>query len=280
MRWRRRRWGLAFLGEGRPRDPAQGVGARDGGRSEDLPQREDPVAPELRHGGPGQRYIGDLVFGGLDGIVTTFAIVSGVAGANLSSQVVLILGFANLFADGVSMATASYFAGRSEREYYERERARERWEVENIPEAEQAELRRIYRSRGYSWPEAHQLVAIQSREPERLVDTMMTQQLNLLPEERRPLRSALATFVAFVIAGALPLSTFVAGLFTPLDPDLAFPIAAALTGVALFLLGAARVLVTERNWLRSGLEMLLVGGLAAAAAYLVGFLLRGLAPNA
>ncbi len=229
-----------------------------------------------RHGGTSHQYIGDLVYGGLDGIVTTFAIVSGVAGAALGAGVILILGLANLLADGLSMATGAYLSSKSEREYYQRERAREAWEVEHTPEGERVELIEIYQAKGYSRQEAERMVEIQTRDRERWVDAMMVHELGLLPDERKPLLSALATFAAFVAAGALPLSVYLLGLAVPIAPAVAFPVSFVLSALALFALGAAKVLVTEGSWLRSGLEMLVVGGLAAGVAYLVGHLLQGL----
>lgn len=241
------------------------------------PQR--PYAGGQGHsgqGGPGQRYIGAVVYGGLDGIVTTFAIVSGAAGAALGSSIILILGAANLLADGFSMATGAYLSTKSEREYYERERTRQAQEIESVPEQERALLAGVYERQGYSRGEASSLVDIQSRDHERLVDAAMVSRLGLLPEGRRPGLTALATFVAFVLAGSLPLLAFVLGLVVPIDEATALRISAVLTAVALFALGTARVLVTERKWWRSGLEMLVVGGLAALVAYVTGLVLRQL----
>jgi VIT1/CCC1 family predicted Fe2+/Mn2+ transporter len=229
-----------------------------------------------QHGGASHQYIGDMVYGGLDGIVTTFAVVSGVAGANLGSGVILILGLANLLADGLSMATGAYLSLKSEMEYYDREREREAWEVEHFPEGERAELVEVYKAKGYSADDAKRLVEIQTKDETLWVDAMMVHELGLLPDERKPVLSALATLGAFIVAGSLPLLIYLLGLFLPVDPAVSFPVAMALSGVALFALGASKVFVTERNWLRSGLEMLVVGGLAAAVAYLVGYLLAGL----
>jgi hypothetical protein len=103
------------------------------------------------HGGAGSKYLGEMVYGGLDGIITTFAVVSGVAGAQLGTPVILILGMANLLADGFSMATGSYLSTKSEQEYYRKEWQREAWEVEHFPDGERAEL--IEYGSGYS-PEA------------------------------------------------------------------------------------------------------------------------------
>lgn len=233
-------------------------------------------AAHEEHAGSGAQYLGDLVYGGLDGIITTFAVVSGVAGANLGTGVILILGLANLLADGFSMATGAYLSTRSEQEYYEQERRREEWEVEHFPEGERAELYELYRARGYPDDDAAQLVAIQSRDKTRWVDAMMLEELQMLRNDGNPLINAVATFGAFVVAGSVPLLIYLLGLVVPVPANLSFPISLVLSGLALFGLGAAKVLVTGRRPLRSGLEMLLVGGLAAAVAYAVGALLRGL----
>jgi vacuolar iron transporter family protein len=229
-----------------------------------------------RHGGASHQYIGDMVYGGLDGIVTTFAIVSGVAGANLGSGVVLILGLANLLADGLSMAAGAFLSLKSEREYYDRERQREGWEIEHFPEGERSEMVEIYRGKGYSREDAEALMDIQSKDHDLWLDAMMVHELGLLPDDRQPARSAVATFLAFLVAGSVPLFIYLLGLVVPVDAAISFPVALVLSALALFALGAAKVLITERSWFRSGLEMLLVGGLAAGVAYLVGYLLQGL----
>ncbi len=233
-------------------------------------------AAREEHGGAAHQYLGEMVYGGLDGIVTTFAVVSGVAGAQLGSDIVLILGLANLFADGFSMATGAYLSSRSDQEYYERERERERWEVDHFPEGERAELLEVYRKRGYDEKDAAALVEVHSRNPERWVEAMMFDELGMVEDNRRPVRSGLATFAAFLVAGSVPLLAYLVGLFVEIPPDTAFRLSLVLSGVALFALGAAKVLVTERSLLRSGLETLLVGGLAAGVAYVVGALLKGL----
>lgn len=225
------------------------------------------------HGKPSYRYIGNVVYGGLDGIITTFAVVSGVAGAQLGAGVVLILGVANLLADGISMATGAYLSNRSEREYYERERQREQWQIAQYPTVEQQVLRDIYAGAGYNATDRERLVEIQARYPERWATTMLIEELGLLSDERKPWGIALTTLAAFVIAGAVPLLVYILGLFTPIAPTVAFVVSLISSALALFGLGAAKVWVTERNPWRSGLHMLLVGGLAAGVAYVVGVLL-------
>jgi len=233
-------------------------------------------AAQEQHGGAASQYIGDLVYGGLDGIVTTFAVVSGVAGADLGTSVILILGLANLFADGFSMATGAYLSSKSEQEYYEREWERESWEAEHFPDGERLELIEVYRHQGYSDEEARTLVEIQSRHPQQWVEAMMVHELSLLPDDRKPLRSGLATFLAFVVAGSLPLLVYLVGLATPIASGTAFATSIALSALALYGLGAAKVVITRMNAVRSGIEMLVVGGLAASVAYIVGALLKGI----
>lgn len=229
-----------------------------------------------QHGGAGSQYLGEMVYGGLDGIITTFAVVSGVAGAELGTSVILILGLANLLADGFSMATGAYLSNKSEHEYYRKEWEREAWEVEHFPEGERAELQEVYRKRGYAEDEARQLVDIQSREPKRWVKAMMLDELGMMEDESNPLINGLVTFGSFVVAGAVPLLIYLLGLAFPIPSQVAFPVAVALSGLALFGLGAAKVTVTRLNPIRSGLEMLIVGGLAAGVAYVVGALLKGI----
>lgn len=228
------------------------------------------------HGGESSQYLGQMVYGGLDGIVTTFAVVSGVVGAELGSSIILIMGLANLLADGFSMAIGAYLSTKSEKEVYQREKTRESWEIDHFPEGERAELIEIYRQRGYEEEEVQQLVAIQTRKRDRWVQAMMIDELGMLEDESSPLKNALATLAAFILAGAVPLLIYLVGLFTPIASNTAFILAFVLSGAALFSLGAAKVLVTRLNPLRSGLEMLIVGGLAAGVAYVVGALLKGI----
>jgi len=239
------------------------------------PERIAHTAQEA-HGGASHQYLGDMVYGGLDGIITTFAVVSGVAGAQLGTSIILILGLANLFADGFSMATGAYLSAKSEQEYYDREWQREAWEVEHLPDGERAELYEIYRQQSYTEDDAHRLVEIQTRNPQRWVKAMMIAELGLLPDDRKPLLSGLATLISFVVAGSIPLLVYLVGLLWPIPSTVAFPVSLALSGLALFGLGAAKVFVTGLNFFKSGLEMLLVGGLAAGVAYGVGALLKGL----
>ncbi|MDZ7315135.1 MAG: VIT1/CCC1 transporter family protein [candidate division KSB1 bacterium] len=221
------------------------------------------------------KYIKSLVYGGLDGIITTFAVVAGVAGASLSSGVALILGVANLVADGLSMAVGDYLSTRAENEYKAAERQREAWEVAHFPEGERLEMVELYEGKGISRADAEAMADILAKYPRAWVEVMMAEELGLVGEDESPLANAVMTFVSFALFGFLPLAAFFAAPVFGWVQDHLFATASIITGAALFVLGAFKVRITGQSWLRSGFEMLLVGGLAAAAAYFIGDVLAG-----
>lgn len=231
-------------------------------------------APE-EHKTSGQ-YIKSAIYGGLDGTITTFAVVAGVAGASLNAGVVLILGFANLIADGLSMAIGDYISTKSEREYQAAERERETWEARNYPEGEKQELVEIYMDKGLPKKDAEKIVQTVSKHEKAWIDIMMVEELGIVESDESPVKNALVTFFSFAAFGFVPILAYVLSLWLGLFTDSTFLVACILTGITLFTLGALKVKVTGRNWAYSGAEMLLIGGIASAAAYLVGFLLSGL----
>lgn len=217
-----------------------------------------------------------MVYGGLDGIITTFAVVAGVEGAAMESSVILILGFANLVADGLSMAVGDFLSTRAENEYNKAEREREKWELENFPEGEEKEMVGIYMAKGLTEEDAQVIVRTMMKNKEVFLDTMMKEELGIMESEESPIWSALTTFFSFLIFGFIPLLIFVVSYFTPFFQQHVFLVACVLTGVTLFTLGAFKVRFTFQKWYISGLEMLMIGGLASAVAYLIGKLLGGL----
>lgn len=228
------------------------------------------------HRDGGGRYLKSSIYGGLDGIITTFAVVAGVAGASLEASIVLILGFANLIADGLAMAFGEFLSGKAEREFHAAERAREGWEFENHPEGEKKELVELYLEKGLSEEDATSVVEIFAKKKEVIVDVMMVEELGLFEDDASPMGNALATFLSFIIFGFVPLMSYVATEWMGLTWK-QFPLACGLTALTLFFLGAFKVRFTQRSWLGSGLEMTLVGGIAALAAFGIGHGLSGLA---
>lgn len=218
-------------------------------------------------------YLGEFVYGAIDGTVTTFAVVAGAAGAGLSSAVVLILGFANLFADGFSMAVSAYLSARSEQDLYNRERDR----VENALLSEAGErklIERIYKKRGFSGNLLNQIVNIIHRDRRHFVDVVMLEDKEMVPDRRSSALIGLSTFMAFVIVGLTPLLIFTADFIFKLGSNNLFVISAVMSGVAFAGIGAAKSIVTNTSKLKASLETLLLGGLAALVSYYVGFLLE------
>ncbi|MBI2113045.1 MAG: VIT1/CCC1 transporter family protein [Candidatus Wildermuthbacteria bacterium] len=167
----------------------------------------------------GSTYLGDFVYGASDGIVTTFAVVAGVAGASLSPAIVIILGLANLFADGFSMGASNFLSLRSRK---------------------------------------------------KLMDSMGPSERDLRDSEaNHALDHGIATFVAFVAAGAVPLLPYLLHF-----SQNQFFVSAVLAGITFFGVGTARALVTMESPVRAGVEILLVGGAASLVAYLLGFFIK------
>jgi len=215
------------------------------------------------------RYLKDIVFAANDGIVTTFAVVSGTVGAALSPSIVIILGFANLLADGISMAAGNYLGTKSEMDFYKRERETEEHEIDAIPDDERAEVRDIVRGMGYTEPDAGQLTGLITKNRSFWLDIMMHKELGLFaPDHESPLKNALATFVSFAVAGFMPLIPYIFKI------DASFEISAIIAGATLFIVGALRSYFSAKSWYALGIEMLVVGGFASAVAYGVGLLLR------
>lgn len=215
-------------------------------------------------------YLRNMVYGANDGIVTTFAVVAGVAGAALEMKVVLILGFANLVADGIAMALGNYLGTKSENDFKKKERRLEEWEVEHIPEEERLEIEGIYKKKGFKGDDLKKIVNVITAYKKLWVDEMMVNELGIIPgEEESPWKNGLATFIAFAFAGLLPLLPFVFGFHLGSK----FQAAIIMTGVALFAVGSLRSIFTKKNWLIAGIEMLFVGALAAVSAYGIGYLI-------
>lgn len=220
--------------------------------------------------GPSRSYLRDWVYGGIDGIVTTFAIVSGVVGARLSPHIILILGSASLIADGFAMAAGNYLATRSEDEELHYTEAIERRHIEMWPEGEREEVRQILRARGIPENLLDQSVASITRDRDLWVRTMLRDEYGLPAKVRSPWHAAALTFSAFVVCGIIPLIPFMAG-----SRD-AFWTACAVTSLMFIFIGALKSRWSVRSWWYSGLVTLVIGGGAAAVAYAMGAWLRGL----
>lgn len=219
-------------------------------------------------------YLSDLVLGAIDGTVTTFAIVAGVAGAEMSQQVAIILGCANILADGFSMAVSNFLGTQAERHLVEKVRENEARHIDTFPEGEREEVRQIFAAKGFEGEVLDRIVETITHNRKQWIDTMVTDEYGLQLSGPSPWRAAGATFIAFLAAGLVPLLPF----FLPfkLPGGTIFLLSTIATMVTFFLIGVAKGRVLERSLLRSGLETLAVGGAAALLAYGVGALLHAL----
>ena len=215
-------------------------------------------------------YIRDWVYGGIDGAITTFAIVAGVVGASLSARIILILGLANLIADGLSMAASNYSGTKTEVDELARHRAIEKRHIREMPEGEREEVRQIMAMKGLEGDALDAAVEAITSNEETWVRTMIADEYGLTENLRDPLKSGLSTFAAFVLCGAVPLAPF---LFLP--PDSAFTISLAMTLVVFFAIGSLKSRWALTRWWASGLETLAIGSVAALAAFAIGYALRG-----
>ncbi len=226
--------------------------------------------------------IKSIVFGGLDGIITTFAIVAAVAGASLDIRVIILLGFSNLLADAVSMGLGDYLSSSAELDYQRQERKKEMWEFTNDPEGEKGEMIELYVDKlGFSEEDARKVIDIYTSKPEyadAFVDHMCTVELEFMPpgDDENPAWDGFVTFCSFIIFGSVPMWLYVifflAGYEDPDSDGVRFAVACVVTALTLFALGYVKATITKMgNAFKSGSLMMLNGSLAAASAYLVGW---------
>jgi VIT1/CCC1 family predicted Fe2+/Mn2+ transporter len=217
----------------------------------------------------------DFIYGSIDGTVTTFAVVAGVVGASLSTNIILILGFANMFADGFSMAVANYQSAKAHNEFVQMKRKQEEWEIDNLQEQEKQEIREIYSKKGFKDEFLEEIVRMITSRRKVWVDTMMREELGLVEDEKRPLNSAISTFIGFNVVGLIPLIPFLAFFVLGINANSeAFYYSVIATGAAFYIVGLVKGKIVQNSLLRSGLYTLIIGATAASVAYIVGYLLN------
>lgn len=232
----------------------------------------DPESIRERLGAaPVASYLRDWVYGGIDGSVTTFAIVSGVVGADLAPAVIVILGAANLIADGFSMAASNFSATKTERQELELLRAVEERHIAEHPEGEREEVRQIYAKKGFKGPELERVVSVITADRTRWIDSMIAEEYGAAQQVRSPWKAARATFAAFVVCGVVPLLPYLLGL-----PS-AFAWSVATTLAVFFGIGSLKSRVLAVSPWRGGIETLTTGSIAAAIAYAIGVILQNVA---
>jgi VIT1/CCC1 family predicted Fe2+/Mn2+ transporter len=210
----------------------------------------EAIRKRLEHG-PTHNYLRDWIYGGIDGAITTLAVVTGVAGAQLSTWIILALGFANLFADGFSMAASNYLGTKAEHDDWRRLEQIEHRHIELAPEGEQEEVRQIFARKGFAGDDLQRIVELVTADRARWVQTMLSDEYGLPHAVRSPWIAALSTFTAFLICGLL-------------------------TGIVFAAIGSIKSRWSTSSWWHSGLTTLLVGAIAAAIAYATGVLIKRL----
>lgn len=223
----------------------------------------DAIARRLSEG-PKASYLPDAVYGAIDGTVTTFAVVAGAIGADLSARVVLILGAANLFADGFSMAAGNFTATKAAADEAALLREQELRHIRVDEEGETREVREIFRAKGFAGEPLETLTRLMTSRRDVWVDLMLAEEYGIGAARRSPLRAATLTFLAFVAAGLVPLAPFLFGI-----PHAA-AVAIVLTACVFAAIGSLRSRWSPRSWWGCGLETLVIGLLAALVAYGVG----------
>ena len=213
---------------------------------------------------PSGDFLKDAIYGGIDGAVTTFAIVAGVKGAGLSSGIIVALGVANIIADGFSMAASNYSGTKAELDDRRRILHIEERHILEHPEGEREELRQILERRGLTGDILEQATRAISLNKENWISFMLTDEYGLPRDAPHPLRSALTTFAAFLVAGSIPLLPFVFSV-----PS-AFEVSIGATMATFFLIGTGKSRWSLASWWRSGAETFAIGAIAALLAYGVG----------
>jgi len=218
----------------------------------------------------GGGWIGQAIYGVNDGLGAAFGVVSGVAGAtHANGEFVLLSGLATAIASALSMGSGAYLATKSEREVYEAELDRERHEIANNPEEEKEELELFYQLKGFTPDEAKTMVSRLAEQPGQLLKSLAHEELGL-SEQTFPNQwlAASSASISTAIGAAIPvIPFFFASGMT------ALVISFAVSTLAHFAVGASKVLVTGRSWIRSGTEMTLIGLGEAGATYLLGILI-------
>lgn len=216
---------------------------------------------------PEGKMLRDVIFGLNDGLVTTIGFVSGVTGAVFQSRVIVLTGIAQVIAGGVAMFIGAYLSNKSQEEFFLKEIARERREIKEIPEVEKQEIRDLYNHMGFLPDEVEMIVNRITSDEKLWVRFMMREELGILEEEMvKPLKAGMIMGSTFLIGGILPLIPY---FFTD-RIYLALKISVFLSLFAFFSIGAGKSTFTKNHWLKSGIQVTLLGGSAALIGFLIG----------
>lgn len=228
--------------------------------------------PQLREG----PFIKPFVFGGLDGVGTSFALLAGSFGSDLRFLQMLAMCSATIFASAFSMGFGEYVSGKAERDIALREQARERWEVDVFPEGEVAEMIDLYKKKGVSHQDAVVVAGLLSKYTDFWVEHMLLHELSIVPPRDdislwENFQNSFVMFASFMLFGMTPVLAYCISLrFTHATGEVAFAISALVSVLALFSLGGIKSYMADTNWFVGGAIMGLQGSVAGASAFFIG----------
>ena len=222
------------------------------------------------------KYQPEFVYGGIDGCVTTFAVVAGATGAHFHSNIIIVLGLANLLADGLSMSIGSYLSSKADAHHYQKHKKFKYWSVENKPEEETDEIRKIYQQKGFKGEMLEEIIKVITSCKHLWVDEMMKGELKMMESLKSPLKKGLATYISFITIGLIPLAVYLVDLFWGNNKMPLFFISCVLTFCAFILIGYLKSHLNQISKIKGVTETVFLGGIAAFVSFIAGTVLENL----
>lgn len=238
-------------------------------------------AAEEKHKIAQGQFIKSIIYGGLDGIISTFVVICSIEGGSFNPVFALVLGFSNLIGDAISMGMGDYISSTADIEHQKTEYKREKWEFDVNPEGEIAEMIELMEESGVSHEDAELIMRTTAKYPDLFMDQMMYYELGFMPldENEMPAKQGVVTFFAFILFGLVPLLSYVLFGLLPWETydsidnvNLSFAISCIATAITLFLLGAVKANFSSEKWFLSGIKVTAMGAVACAASYAIGYL--------
>lgn len=228
---------------------------------------------EENHAGSKAKYIKNIVYGGLDGIITTFSIIAAAVGASLEMKVIITMGVANLIADGISMGLGDYLSSTFENKYIISEKEKEEYEYDHNKQYEVEELKELYHQEGLEEKDAEDIVNILSKEKYKdiFLKHMINLELGLDLPDGNPIHEGAVTFFSFIIFGFIPVLFYIIFYAADLEYDVSFIITCFISATTMFLLGFTQAIITKQHKLKGGFIMMGNGVFASMCAFFIGY---------
>lgn len=237
--------------------------------------KQTPTQQQVTRPSSHGRYMKSIVYGGLDGIVTTFVVVAGVTGAQLDPQILFILGLSNLVGGAFSMGIGDYASSDAEREFEKSERDYLASLIDTDREPSRNKIKQIYMAKGLSTDDAEAAAHLMMKNTHTAVEILMVEEHGGVESNGSPVRRGVYTFFSFLVFGSIPLFIYMFSPFVPVLREHIFASACVMTAITLFVLGAAKANAGQQHWLVSGLQMVVIGGISSSCAYAIGYFFSG-----